>query len=120
MDVYVFVYHVKPTTGSPEFGKIGGAHVDVWVNESSRDAAELKALARLMDCAWQVIKFEDELVISDAQISQYPPESQTTFYQAKTNGIAAFFVGYLPDGHEETVVEVRPIGVPQNQSDSFH
>lgn len=120
MEVYVFVYHVKPTKGSPEYGKVGGAHADIWVFESSREAAEIKALSYLMDYAWEVIEVERKLVLDDEQIVQYRPDVQANYHQAKNRGISLFFSGYPPEDLEDGAVEIRPLSKYPANSGSKH
>lgn len=120
MEVYVFVYHAKPTLVSPEFGKVGGAHVDVWVQESSRKAAETKANEHLIDLGWQILELERELVIQDEQISQYREDAQASYYQAKSGGISSFFAGYPHTDREDDLVEIRSLSEPHVSSKTKH
>lgn len=122
MDVYVFVYHAKPTKGSPEFEAVGGAHVDIWVYDVSRESADLRARSYLMDLAWQVLEVERELVLNDEQIVDYREDAQANYFQAKTRGISAFFAAYPPVDRDDDVVVIRPLGkTPDGSgSDSEH
>ncbi|MGY0646317.1 MAG: hypothetical protein ACW7DN_17250 [Paraglaciecola chathamensis] len=118
--VYVFVYHLKPTIACSEFGKVGGAHVDIWVHDSSRDSAETKAKSHLFDYGWQILEVERELVIDDEQIRDYREDAQANYYQAKIHGISAFFCAYPIQDRDDDVVEIYSLGDPPNSSKQKH
>lgn len=120
MAVYVFAYHAKPTKGSPQYGKMAGAHVDIWVHDDARESAETRALAHLMDCAWVVISAEGEAVLHDGQISQQDKDVQACYFRAKRDGIFAFFSAYLPERPSNGGGELRAIENPPKGSDSIH
>ena len=113
MDVFVFVYKAIPTTGSPEFGKVGGAHAEIWVVDSSKESAEIKAKARLIDLAWDIVELENELVLNDELIQNYREDTQATYRRARQEGIYEFFVAYPPEDRDDDLVEVRPLGSPK-------
>ena len=120
MKVYVFNYHVEPTKGSFEHGKVGGAYVDIWVHESSREVAETKAISYLMDRAWQIIKVESELTMNDEQILDCREDAQANYRQAKKQGLSAFFSAYPPTDREDRIVEIFSIKKPPNSSGTEH
>jgi len=113
MDVYVFVYKVIPTKGSAEYGKVGGASADVWVLESNREQAEIKAKSYIIDLRWDILELKRELVLNDKQILRYREDAQANYYQAKKNGISAFFAAFPPEDREDGVVEIWSLDKPQ-------
>lgn len=120
MEVYVFVYQIKPTKGSPEFTKVASATAEIWVYEKSRDVAETKALSHLLDFAWEVIEVEDEIVMHDEQIQHYRIEAQLDFQKAKSLGFHSNFYGCRHEDSEEDSVEIRPLSSPFNRSNNTH
>jgi hypothetical protein len=113
MDVYVFIYKAVPTRGSLEYGKVGGAHAEIWVVDSSKESAEIKAKTRLIDLAWDLIELENELVLNDELILNYPEDTQASYHRAKQEGIYEVFVAHPPEDREDGVVEIRSLDVPK-------
>ena len=113
MDVYVFVFEAIPTKGASEYGKIGGAHVDIWVLESSRNKAEVKAKSFLIDYSCDIVKLENEFVMNDDLIVQYREDAQANYYKAKKEGISAFFSAWPLVDHEDDFVEISSMGNPK-------
>lgn len=112
MDVYVFVYHAKPTKGSPEHGVVGGAHVDIWIYDSSRELAESRAISYLMDLSWEIIEAERDLIIDDEQIALCPAGALENYLQAKEQGMSALFFAYPSANTDDDVIEFRLIKNP--------
>lgn len=112
MEVYVFVYHVKPTEGSPEHGKIGSAHAEIYVYEDSRPAAETKALSYIKAIGWDLLDVEDVLVLNDEQILRYRKDVQSQYHRSKKYGLAAFFSASPLKDRDDGLVEIRPLKKP--------
>jgi len=112
MDVYVFVYHAKPTKGSPEHGVVGGAHVNIWIYDSSHEAAETKAISFLMDLSWEIIEAERELLIDDEQIALSREVTRENYFLAKELGMSALFFAYPSEDTDDYLVEIRSIKNP--------
>lgn len=112
MKTFVFVYHAQPTASSPEFGRVGGAHVDVWVPESSRENAEKRAVEHLIDLGWNPLELENELVMLEGQIQDYRIDAQASYYQAQREGISSTFAAYPPQDRDDDVMEIRELNAP--------
>lgn len=119
-NVFVFVYHVKPTSSCSEFGKVGGAYADVWVHDSDRDTAEVKARSYLMDYRWHVVEKTDELAMNDEQILHYREIAQVSYSRAKMEGLSAFFSAYPVKERDGHTVEMYPLPEPPELSRTKH
>jgi len=111
MDVYVFDIIATPTPLSPEYDIIQCAYVDIWVYDSSREHAEIKAQSYLMDLGWKWSLLEKELVLNDVEIEQYREDAQANYYQAKQEGVSVCFMAEMDSNSNllEVLVLQNPV-----------
>jgi len=119
-NVFVFVYHVKPTSSCSEFGKVGGAYADIWVLDSDRDMADIRARSYLMDYRWQVVEKTDELAMNDEQILHYREVAQISYSRAKMEGLSAFFSAYPVKERDDHIIEIYSLPEPPESPETKH
>lgn len=116
MNVYLFRYTLKPTKLSEHYGKIGGAHADLWAYDKDIDTARIKVQSYIMDYGWSLVEVEAEHVMPEEQILHLGIDAQSNFHAAKQWGISAFFSAYPVQDRADNVVEIHTLEKPHTKT----
>jgi hypothetical protein len=81
---------VFPKPSHPEYGRIDGAYVSLFVNEIDKDRAEAAAGALIEQEGWDIEELDEAYPV---ELSRYPAGnlSRDRFEQATIDGIVATF-----------------------------
>lgn len=94
MDVYLFIYDVKPTPHSTEYGQLEGAHADIYVLGDSFELARTQAQSLLMDLGWLIFGSISERMVSDSEADRLWQGARNAYETTIQTGMSALFLGY--------------------------
>ena len=99
MAMYFFTFRASPTSEAKEFEKAGGAYVNCWIENGSREEAEERASDLIFDYGWSVDGLEAEAVVT-AEDYDEGDEDREFYQQALVDGEVLVFTTW-PYGDEE-------------------
>lgn len=100
MDVYLFVYNVKPTPHSITHGTVESAHADIYVLDTSVDTARIRAQALLIDYGWIILDAVNERIVAPGDVAGLWEDARKTYHTAISQGIAALFICFDRKGQK--------------------
>lgn len=92
--IFYTSFKVKPTTQNPDYYRLRGAIVHLWIKEVAPEKAITKAIDYVREFHWEFQSWDKE--ISETIFEQFEgkEQSQERFLVATIHGIAAVFAGY--------------------------
>jgi len=99
MAMYFFTFRASPTSEAKEFQKAGGAYVNCWIDNASREEAEERASDLIFDYGWSVDSLEAEAVVT-AEDYDEGDEDREFYQQALVDGEVLVFTTW-PYGEGE-------------------
>jgi hypothetical protein len=100
MSIYFLTFHAVPTPDAKEFLDSGGAYVNCWIQNSSREDAERRAAELIQEYGWSVEALEDAGTVTSADYD--PDDEDREFYeQALVESEVLVFNTWPRDGDED-------------------
>lgn len=96
-DLFLLTLEARPKPDSEDYGEVGGAFVNCWVDAEDLRSAELRAIALIEKNGWQPHRFDswDLVNRSNYENCEPPnddaPDPQAMFEQALVDGEACEF-----------------------------
>lgn len=96
-ELFFFLIESYPAPDSEEYGQMGGAYVNCWVDADDLRTAERRAVARIQEEGWRPYRLDTwKIVTLDAGAGELPgdsddPEDGAIFAQAFAEGAALIF-----------------------------
>jgi hypothetical protein len=89
-DLSFLVYAVFPKSKHPEYGRVDGAYVSLFVNETNQESAEATASALIERERWEIEELDEAYPV---EANRYPVghPSRARFEQARIDGVVATF-----------------------------
>lgn len=109
MDVYLFIYDVKPTSHSLAYGQAEGAHANIYVLDTSVDTARIRAQALLIDYGWIILDTLNERLVAPGDVAGLWEDARKTYHTAISQGIGALFICYGRKGQESGTKQLLPL-----------
>ena len=106
MAMYFFTFLSQPTPNAQEFAESGGAYVNCWIRNDSRDDAQARAAELIRDYGWSVEALEDSGTVSSADY-QEDDEDREFYEQALVEGEVLVFNTW-PRGEEDDEEDEEP------------
>jgi hypothetical protein len=105
-ELFLVTLEAQPETDSEDYGRVGGAYVNCWVDTAELRTAELRALQLIEANRWRAHRFESwELVSREAYDSGHPmdadPDVRELIAQAFADGEACAFYTWPIDAADE-------------------
>jgi hypothetical protein len=111
---FFFVMNAEPTAAAPNTEDVKYALVHIWVMSSSREEAEIRARAYLMDYAWIVKEVEFECAPDSGQIAHLDIDEKSNYLKAAKSGLSADFLTVPKVDRPGEEIEIRPVYQPVN------
>ena len=73
-ELFLVTIEARPEPGADEFGDVGGAFVNCWVNAADLRTAERRAVALIQDHGWRPHRFEEWELVTRATYTDREPE----------------------------------------------
>lgn len=109
MQIFLFIYHVKPTPHSITHGTVDGAHADIYVLDTSVDTARIRAQALLIDYGWIILDIISERPVAPGDVAGLWEDARRTYHTAVSEGIGALFIWCGRKGQESGTKPLQPL-----------
>ena len=121
MPMYFFIFEAKPTSASPSAHDIAGGMANIFVTASSRQEAETRARAHLLEYAWVVKSLDTALEPTPEQIARLDRGAIALHRKALREGLASEFTTWRKkEGKDDDPVELRMMGKSPFQKNNKH
>jgi hypothetical protein len=107
--LFLLTVEARPQPDSDEYGELGGAYVNCWVDADDLRTAERRAVALILEDGWKPYRFESwQFVTRDTYVDQEPapdgPNMREILDEAFDDGVALVFNTWgvdAPDANED-------------------
>lgn len=74
-EVFLLTIEAKPDSGAADFGTVGGAFVNCWIDADSLQTAERRAIALIREQNWYAVKLDTwQMVTRETYMGREPPD----------------------------------------------
>lgn len=119
-NLYLVKLLAIPSSGSEEFGEVGGAIVDTFVKADSLAEAAQKAIFYVMGRLWLVTEQTSVVLMLPEQIAYLDKPASSAYHRAQREGIYSLFVAWPVNDRDDDLVEIRSILDNDHSSDTPH
>ena len=109
MDLYFVQIEGRPTSGSEEFGQVGGARIEIFVQADSLAEAATKSIAHVMSRNWVVTSQLAAVLQTPERIAGLDTVPRKMCDRAMNEGLYSFFTAWPVKDRKDNMVEVRPL-----------
>ena len=109
MLIYRVHLGARPSRGSEEFGQVGGANIDTFVQARSIEEAMQKAIAHVLGRKWVVTTQDLAVLMTDERIALLDTPGAQTLDLARREGLHSLWIGWPPQDRDDDQVELRPL-----------
>jgi len=111
---FFIILHAEPTTAAINGWDLDGANVNVWVMESSIEAAVIAAQSHILGYAWipRDIRYAGE--VTGELIEAVDDVEAGNYEEALRSGVAAAFYGWTKETRSPEFFEYRHLDAYQN------
>ena len=120
MDMYFVHLEACPTVGSQEFGQVGGANVDIYVQAGGLVEATQKAIAYLNARLWVVTAELAALKMTPERIASMDAIGKSLFHRAESEGLFSFSIAWPVKDRDVDLAELRPLRDEDKSSPTQH
>jgi hypothetical protein len=104
--LFLVTLEAEPEPDSEEFGELGGAFVNCWMDADDLRTAEQRAMELVQEDGWRPVRFESWEIVTratyaDDKPAEGSPDYQELIDQAFAEGAAIVFFTWPADAEEE-------------------